>query len=531
MLSALEDKFENARKSTAWLASRAQKLREQVEEAEAAVESYRRQHGLFETDQQLLIAKQISDMNARLTDATIEKGAIGAQLTQAQHALFSRDELAAIGQVLRSDLIAKFREEEMLLERREAELREQLGPRHPSMIQLRAEQERLQNRIRVEINRIVQGLESEMRVASDREAALRKDLQNLEGQLAKINEASIGLRTLERDAQAKRVLLEKLLSSLNESKTEEGVESQTPTARIISVAPVPERRSFPQPLPTMLIALCGSAALGIIVAFAAEFFDTGFRSAEQLEAETGVPVLALVPTVKSRNLSEMVIRRPQSAFAEAVRSIQTRLLLTREIGDPKVIQLISSEANEGKSVLAISLTRQWAARGNKVLLLDADFRRSRVAQVMRLPISPGLSDLLVNKANLEEAVQNDPVSSAHVIVAGQQPIELIDLLGKRKLKTLLEQLSKQYDFIVVDSPPSLAPADAEVIAGVVDSTVMVVRWGLTRRRVVRYSLDKIAKFGGSVHACILSMVNLKKHAYYRYGDSSASYRLSTHERS
>lgn len=97
MLSALEDKFENARKSTAWLASRAQKLREQVEEAEAAVESYRRQHGLFETDQQLLIAKQISDMNARLTDATIEKGAIGAQLTQAQHALFSRDELAAIG--------------------------------------------------------------------------------------------------------------------------------------------------------------------------------------------------------------------------------------------------------------------------------------------------------------------------------------------------------------------------------------------------------------------------------------------------
>ena len=139
-------------------------------------------------------------------------------------------------------------------------------------------------------------------------------------------------------------------------------------------------------------------------------------------------------------------------------------------------------------------------------------------------MSPGLSDVLVNQANLEETVQNDPMSSAHVIVAGQQPIELIDLLGKRKLKTLLEQLRDRYDFIVINSPPSLAPADAEVIAGMVDTTVMVVRWGQTRRRVVRFSLDKIANFGGSVHACVLSMVNLKKHAYYGYGDFSASYR-------
>lgn len=531
LLSGLEDSFENARKSATWLATRTEKLREQVEQAEAAVESYRQQHGLYQADTQSLIAKQISDVNTRLTDASVEVGAAEAQLAQARGALASRDEAAAIGQVLRSDLIAKFREEEMLLERKEAEAREQLGPRHPSMIQLRAEQERLQDRIRIEISRVVQGLESEVRVAHSREAALRKDLQNLEQQMAQMNEASIALHTLERDAQSKRLLLEKLLASLNETKAQETVESQVGTARIISAAPIPEHPSFPQPIPTLLAALLSSVAFGVIVALGAELYDTGFRSAEQLEAETAIPVLALVPRVKHRNPALAVIDRPRSAFAEAVRSIQTRLLLlSPEIGNPKVIQLISSEGGEGKSVLAASLARQWAALGRKVLLLDADFRRSRVAQTMQLRTSPGLGDVLVNEASLDAAIQPDPFSPAHVIVAGEQPIELIDL-GNRKLKGLIEQVREQYDFIVIDSPPSLAPADAEVIAGVADSTVMVVCWGQTRRRVVRYSLDKIAKFGGSVHACVLSMVDLKKHATYSYGDSSAYYQIQTEVRS
>ena len=527
LLSGLEDSFDNARKSATWLASRTEKLREQVEQAEAAVESYRQQHGLYQTDTQSLIAKQISDLNARLTDAGVEVGAAEAQLAQAQRALASRDEAAAIGQVLRSDLIVKFREEEMLLERKEAEAREQLGPRHPSMIQLRAEQERLQDRIRIEISRVVQGLESEVRVARSREASLRKDLEKLERQMAQMNQASIGLHTLERDAQSKRLLLEKLLVSLNETKAQESVESQAGTARIISAAPIPERPSFPQLIPTLLAALLGSAALGVIVALAVELYDTGFRSAEQLEVETAMPVLALVPRVKHRNPALTVIDRPRSAFAEAVRSIQTRLLLlSPEIGNPKVIQMISSEANEGKSVLAASLARQWAALGRKVLLLDADFRRSQVARMMQLQASPGLSDVLLGEANLDAAIQHDPSSSADVIVAGEQPIERLDL-GNRKLKGLIEQVREQYDFIVIDSPPSLAPADAEVIAGVADSTVMVVRWGQTRRGVVRYSLDKIGKFGGSVHACVLSMVDLKKHASYSYGDSSAYYQLPT----
>lgn len=531
LLSGLEDSFENARKSATWLATRTEKLREQVEQAEAAVESYRQQHGLYQADTQSLIAKQISDVNTRLTDASVEVGAAEAQLAQARGALASRDEAAAIGQVLRSDLIVRFREEEMLLERKEAEAREQLGPRHPSMIQLRAEQERLQDRIRIEISRVVQGLESEVRVAHSREAALRKDLQNLEQQMAQMNEASIALHTLERDAQSKRLLLEKLLANLNETKAQETVESQVGTARIISAAPIPEHPSFPQPIPTLLAALLSSVAFGVIVALAAELYDTGFRSAEQLEAETAIPVLALVPRVKHRNPALTVIDRPRSAFAEAVRSIQTRLLLlSPEIGNPKVIQLISSEGDEGKSVLAASLARQWAALGRKVLLLDADFRRSRVAQTMQLRTSPGLGDVLVNEASLDAAIQPDPFSPAHVIVAGEQPIELIDL-GNRKLKGLIEQVREQYDFIVIDSPPSLAPADAEVIAGVADSTVMVVRWGQTRRRVVRYSLDKIAKFGGSIHACVLSMVDLRKHATYSYGDSSAYYQIQTEVRS
>jgi polysaccharide biosynthesis transport protein len=305
-------------------------------------------------------------LSSKLTDATIARLAAEANLAQVRQLLRSADRVDTASQVLQSALVQRFREEELDLERREAQLNEQLGPRHPAMVQLQAEKKRFQQKVRAEINKIVNGLENEVEVARSREAALSHDQEALKRQMAQANEASVGLNSLQRDAEANRLLLEKFSTAFMETSAQEDVQSRLPDARIISPAPIPEKPSFPKKLLLLAIAFVGSTVTGVLLAFVVEYLDAGFRSAEQLEEATRLPVLAHVPRLtvtklRGEDVVDYILRRPQSAFAEAVRSVYTRLLLLTPLErPPQVVLLVSAIADEGKTTIALALARQQA---------------------------------------------------------------------------------------------------------------------------------------------------------------------------
>jgi exopolysaccharide transport family protein len=529
VVAGLEDKFENAQRASTWLAGRVQKLRERVEQSERAVEDYRRRYGLFEGERVALVAEQVSGLSAKLTDATIERRAAEANLAQVRRLLTTADAIDTASQVLQSDLIRRFREEEIELDRKEAEYSQKYGARHPLMIQLQAERDRFRQKVRSEIAKIVRGLENELQVARAREAALSGDLQNVKSNMAQANQASVGLNTLEREAEANRLLLDKFMTAFMESSAQEDIDSQMPDARIISPAAIPEEPSFPKRMLLLVIAFFGASVFGVLIAFVVEHLDAGFRSAEQLEAATGLSVLAHVPQIGTsktggEDLSTYVLKRPDSAFAEAIRSIYTRLLLALQDQAPKVVLLVSSEADEGKSTISLSIARQQAQAGRRVVFVDTDFRRSRITyRIKGLAPSPGVSEVLKGLATLKEAKQSDPKSAADIIVAGEHPMEHFDILSAGKLEAMLRELRQEYDLIVVDAAPILALADAHVIASVADVTLMIVRWGKTRRRVARYAIQELTKYGGQVAGVVFSMVDVRRHAGYGFGDSGYYY--------
>jgi capsular exopolysaccharide synthesis family protein len=180
--------------------------------------------------------------------------------------------------------------------------------------------------------------------------------------------------------------------------------------------------------------------------------------------------------------------------------------------------LTSAEPDEGKTTLALNLAQTDARLGRRVLLVDADFRRSEVADILELRKSPGLIDVLTERARFEDAVQADR-SGAHVLVAGGFEPSASEMLVLRNLAPLLNLLRQQYDLIIFDAPPVISLVDAAVVAGFVDRTILVVRWAGTRRSVVSHALNEIAAAGGTVGGVILSMVNVKEHALYSFGDS------------
>ena len=407
LVARMEDRLDNAKRASAWLTEQIQDLREQAEESEKAVEDYRSRHNLFETSRETLISKQIGELATRLTDAVIERRAAEANLLQVSRLLNGAGTIDATPQVMQSELIRKYREEELALEQREAHMTEEYGDRHPALIQLRAEKQRLEEKVQTEIRRIALSLKNEAQMARNRETSLQGNLQNVKATMANANEASVGLRALERQAEASKVLLERMMGALLQTSADENAKSQTPDARLISTAPIPQQASFPPKLLLLFNGFLASTFIGALLAFVVEHLDGGFRSAEQVEATCGLPVLAQVPIVRAGKSepAAYVLNYPRSAYAASIHAIYTRLLLISGQRPPKVLLFTSARPGEGKSTISLSVARQQAVSGRRVVFVEADLHRPCIARVAGVGYSPGLMDVLSGAATPRDRVR------------------------------------------------------------------------------------------------------------------------------
>ena len=527
LLANLRKRSETADRASEWLAEQLHGLRQRAQESETVVENYRKQHGLFQGERVALLTEQMSDMNKGRLEAESARRAAEAKLAQARRLLRSPDKLGAAEEVFESDLVQKLRSEEAALSSKEAAFAQQYGPLHPAMIQIREEHKKFASEIDREINRIIARLQNELDVAMRQEASMTSGMGALKRQIEEANEASVGLRSLEREAEARRSLLEKALASYTETSAQ-NMSAQLPDVSIVSAAAIPERPSFPRRGVVIAAAAALSSMAGVLLAFFIEGIDASFRSAGQVERETGLKVLAHVPAVKTSKPSSLALE-PDSAFAEAMRRIFIRLLMLRgSTPPPRTVLVTSAQPKEGKSTIAMSLAKLLDGTGLRVLLLDLDFLRSSSGAASNTaPASVGLGQVLEGKADIRDVIHkvNDAGGLA-VLSAGT--FSTYDALSVDRLSGFLQRLESDYDTIVIDSPPLLVAAVTQRMATLVDSVIFVVRWGHTTREVVTYAVKQLADCGVNMGGIVLSMVDTRvngRDSVY-YGTAKHSKRTS-----
>ena len=523
LLEQLEAKFEATKRATEWLSERTRELRGQVEASERAVEAYRRQHGLVRSGNTTVTGQQISEINTQLILARTQTAEAGARLRQVRALLDSEGGVESAAEVLASPLIQRLRERETDVARRAAEMATEYGPRHPKMITIKAELEDLRARVEAEVGKIVRGLGNELEVARTRERTLERNLEKLKAENATNDSAQARLRILEREAAANRALFETFLARWKETGRQD--EIQHADARIISRAEVPGHPSSPRKKLIVGVALAASGFLALILAHLVELLDRGFRSSEQIEHMTGFGTLAWIPLLTRRRIARepwsYVLDRPASAFSESLRTLHTGVLLSRVDTAPKSILITSSVPNEGKTTIAIAMARLLARSGRRVLLVDGDLRRNRVAGLLDLSSDAGLVEAAADPETLGSGlIQRDTPSGLHVLTAGGNVPNPLDLIGSAGMRALISELRRRYDLVIVDSPPILIVSDARILARLTDTTVFVVRWAETRRETVALALMQLAESGASLAGVALSMVNIRKNASYAYGDSA-----------
>ena len=526
LVEQLERKFEATQRANDWLSTRVDELREQAEASELAVEAHRRQHGLIQSNDTTATEQQISGAMTQLIAARAKTAEAEARLRQIR-SLLDSGRVESASDVLASPVIQKLREQETNVARQAAEMATVYGAQHPDMINIRAELEEVRGNLEVEVGKIFRSLENEMEVARFRELSLEGDLERLKDDMERLNDAQGRLRVLEREAAANRTLFDSFLSRWKETGNQE--EIQYADARILSQALVPRAPSSPRTFQVAGAALVFSLVLGILLVYLVESLDSGFRGVEQVERLTGFGVLSSTPKISVANGGDSpvdyLLEKPASAFAESFRTLHTSLKLTAGEGIGKIILIASSIPEEGKTTVAVSLARILAQTGSRVLLVDADLRRNQVAEVLGLEGKEGLIGCLTseNKA-LSDCLQRDEAGGMDVIASGGSKVpNSADLLRSQQAKNLFAACERQYDHVIVDSPPTQMLSDSRVLIDMADRVVFVIRWASTRREMAMSGLQNLAKAGANIAGVVLNLFEVRASARYGYYDYSYGY--------
>lgn len=526
ILDKLEAKFEATERVSNWLTEQLADLEQKVRESEQAVELYREEHGFTEGSRNAILNEQLSSINSQLIIAKAERAEAEARLIQMKRLLNNEVQgIETASEVMSSPLVMQLRTQEAQVMRRASELAVEYGPKHPRMLQVDAELEDIRNRIDEEIRKVVLGLENEVEVARTREASLEASLAEAERETGAQNREAVQLRALERESAANRTLFETFLTRFKETSSTQGTE--TPDARVLSRAELPASPSWPnrKRIFGMILVLGFLGACGLV--FAIHILNPGLFSPEQVEQELGVHAIGLVPKVPGKlEPHDYVLERPNSGFVEAINSLKISLKLSDPDSRIKAIQVTSSVPEEGKTSLVLTLAMVLAQAGQKVIVLDGDLRRSSIEK--KLDISdpgPGLTDFVIADTDDPSGfVVHDERTGLDFMRTGEaRYVSASDLFSSQRMQTIIARLKQEYDYVLIDTPPVMAVADARIIGRLADKTLFVVRWDKTPKKVARAALDQLRKGGTAIAGVVLQQVDLKRYGRLGYGDSGYYY--------
>lgn len=200
--------------------------------------------------------------------------------------------------------------------------------------------------------------------------------------------------------------------------------------------------------------------------------------------------------------------------SEAYKTLRTNIEFSGT--DKKVIVLTSSIAGEGKSTVSLSVAKSLAEGGKKVLLIDADLRKSALAGRCRISKEvKGLSHFLSGQAKLDEVLLKTNEPRLYVIFAGIIPPNPAELLESRSFEALLRETRKVYDYVIVDAPPLGSVIDSAIVAKYCDASIMVIAANKISRKYARNVKRQLEKTGCPIIGAVLNKVNMKQDKYYK----------------
>jgi polysaccharide biosynthesis transport protein len=283
-------------------------------------------------------------------------------------------------------------------------------------------------------------------------------------------------------------------------------------AQLVQPAPLPSEPIEPNPPRTVLLALIAGLVIGLAAAFVLDRLDGSVRSSADLELASGhAPILSVVASSPVALQHPLALHSPGDAAVEAYRTLRTNLQFLGLEQPLKIIQVTSAMPGDGKSTTAANLAVVFAQAGSSVLLIDADLRRPKLHQLFGIDGAAGLTNaLLGDPLELLPVEVSVDGGRLHVLAAGKIPSNPSELLGGKRMKSMLAQLAEKVDIVILDSPPLLAITDSVALSGRVDAVVLVASDGLTSRRQVAEAVAALSRVSAPFVGTVMNRVSVRR---------------------
>jgi capsular exopolysaccharide synthesis family protein len=308
-------------------------------------------------------------------------------------------------------------------------------------------------------------------------------------------------------------------------ETPPGSKTSTVGVQIIAEPRLADAPVSPQPVRNLGLGVAFGLIVGVGVAALRESLDSTIRSPEALTKATASPMLSAIPYDSTAVKDPLITEgSAQSTRAEAMRQLRTNLQFVNVDRPLRSVVVSSAVPGEGKSTTACNLAIAFAEAGKRVMLIDADLRRPRIAEYMGVEGAVGLTNVLAGQAHLRDVVQPWGDSGLWLLPSGYIPPNPSELLGSGNMADLLTSLGVSFDLIIIDTPPLLPVTDAAVMATVADGCLLVTRHAKTTVTQAATAGAALTAVGAKLHGCILNMSPAKRasqYAYYSYDSVKA----------
>jgi succinoglycan biosynthesis transport protein ExoP len=568
----VEDRYATADRASTFLGSQIETLKREIQEKDAQLQAFSRRSDIVTLDPaQNVTVKRLEVLNNSLMEAKrlrIEK--------EAQYHETITAPKDSIADSLSGGMVTELRKEALNLQRDYDTKLKTYKPDFPEMVSLKAEIEKSQQHI----NDVVKEQAEKARTSSAaayqtvlrQEQSLETELATLKGQAIDQNSAAVGYTNLKVEIQTRRDLLDELMHKQSETAVAVRLQdTRQSNIRIIDKALVPGgpfRPSLRQDISYgMLLGLLAGIGLAVLV----ELMDRTVKSPEEIERRLGLAPLAVIHDVtdlgKTYGYSsgygygepsprdqpararpgrtgagkredekkkagaagspppgqiELVPHeRPRTLISESYRSLRTALLLSsaREL---KVVAVTSAVAGEGKTATASNLAVVLAQLGRQVLIVDCDLRKPRLHQVLRISNRYGLVNQLTGGG--DEPIFPTEVPNLWATPSGPIPPNPSELLSSDRMRDWLRAMRARFDYVVLDTPPTLAVTDATIVGILVDGVVLTLRSGKVTREEARICRDRLRQAGVKILGAVLNRYRSlqsglgKRYKYYEsYG--------------